>query len=1125
MPPAPFPALAFSKSLRTNHARPTPIRCLPSTACLRIPLPSTRRSPQRQPPPDEQPLLRICETALAQRREELLARALSYSPCCPTLPLAVPALAPSPSHVLPPSHPGPARAMPCLRTTYTCVLHARAMPMRFRHPLLPPPPAPRTMPTLYQHRQPRSKSQARAAVPTRARRRCPRLTECTGNSEQFEIEGTVVNRNSVMYGRFLLGRALETTGRCCRRCCPCVGLYALAASPGTHKQPSLSLPTRCPYTAKTLRRARLRLERTLRRSSPEPSTVYKTSGLPFSALEVLTLPICEPPELPELSEKMSQFWRDCIGSEFALYEDKNPDVAATTFKIRCDGFLEFLWLRSNCSSEDAAFEGEMKKLLLSAQMKLFHAYASFFSLCEGLITDLKQTIPPEHMEISALDEDSEEEEYDSEYDSEYDDSEYDDSEYDDSGECDNGDDNLNFGSDSSSVSMESVEPPPKPRQPTKQPVKRVHKALPCDEYGRVQLCCDIKTVAEAFFAEGDKKKPRSKIGVVEDLRTLRYILSCNIVQESGLASFLQSVTVPGNGIELVHPDVELSFRCHDWRTSYGAILQALMSADPYRRPERIQIDECPLADDWLDLFDPLFFLQFLSLNADILPWRSNTMAIFLFVSAINFAANWNEWLLACLQMRKFPRVDQRWDPVKLYRKIQKLPVLKDKAALDLQSFSPKLHIILHWARSHREWMDTANLNARHPVLAAPQSPSFTPSLSTSSTVTNKQGNKGKKTSTARLAKKHQKSLKKQLLGLAQNVTSSSAARRSRIETRPWLSGCKRCKDLEEDFKCLRHVYVDAKSAKLLRKLKGRPLTEAEGNDRLPSLEEGVKLDYIEMKNLPFDVRTIRPRPFVLERGCSHDITRIIHKKTNKLVGAIRYSAFSPAMLQQLQDHHRLVAIQKVKRRAFMQATAYGSMTAFGVRQPAGGLAGDTYAPYAKHEAETQDGIETLFRVAQDAECLDEMARSLNPSHKHDLEQLGEETGITRLGSQVGTTFYCTNYMNPPHEDDDASPGAKKCRRSQTGVADPKLRRHVEDNLAGGMLQPCMQTEKSGCKPGEFDFVMLKWGIRFETHTNAVWLFNGQELHGTVMPSQSTMSTGNAVSRGTHKTVRRRDAVS
>ena len=145
-----------------------------------------------------------------------------------------------------------------------------------------------------------------------------------------------------------------------------------------------------------------------------------------------------------------------------------------------------------------------------------------------------------------------------------------------------------------------------------------------------------------------------------------------VVQESGLGSFLQSVTDPANGLELVHPDVELSFRFHDWRNAYGAILHAFMSADSHQpklmhvsilllccclgNTLPLQIDEYPLPNDWLKLFEPLFFLEFLSGNADILPWRSNTMAIFLFVSAACFVANWDEWLFACLQMRNFPQV-------------------------------------------------------------------------------------------------------------------------------------------------------------------------------------------------------------------------------------------------------------------------------------------------------------------------------------------------------------------------------------------------------------------------------------------------------------------------------------
>lgn len=79
------------------------------------------------------------------------------------------------------------------------------------------------------------------------------------------------------------------------------------------------------------------------------------------------------------------------------------------------------------------------------------------------------------------------------------------------------------------------------------------------------------------------------------------------------------------------------------------------------------------------------------------------------------------------------------------------------------------------------------------------------------------------------------------------------------------------------------------------------------------------------------------------------------------------------MLEECQDHLRLVSIQNVKRRSELQAYAYGSMTATGVRQPAGGYKGDTYVPYVTHQAEDRDGYEALFRhakVRSSSFCID-----------------------------------------------------------------------------------------------------------------------------------------------------------
>jgi len=78
------------------------------------------------------------------------------------------------------------------------------------------------------------------------------------------------------------------------------------------------------------------------------------------------------------------------------------------------------------------------------------------------------------------------------------------------------------------------------------------------------------------------------------------------------------------------------------------------------------------------------------------------------------------------------------------------------------------------------------------------------------------------------------------------------------------------------------------------------------------------------------------------------------------VGGVRYNALSPVMLEECQDHLRLVSIQNVKRRSAMQAFSYGTMTAGGVRQGRA-YKGDGYVPYKTHTAEDRDGYEALFR--------------------------------------------------------------------------------------------------------------------------------------------------------------------
>jgi hypothetical protein len=65
----------------------------------------------------------------------------------------------------------------------------------------------------------------------------------------------------------------------------------------------------------------------------------------------------------------------------------------------------------------------------------------------------------------------------------------------------------------------------------------------------------------------------------------------------------------------------------------------------------------------------------------------------------------------------------------------------------------------------------------------------------------------------------------------------------------------------------------------------------------------------------------------------------------------------------MQDNHNLVHTHAVRRRAAMQAWAYGSMTARGSRFPMRGGAGDGYGPYACHSGHSIEDIKVLFRHA------------------------------------------------------------------------------------------------------------------------------------------------------------------
>ncbi|KAJ7068433.1 hypothetical protein C8F01DRAFT_1078896 [Mycena amicta] len=283
------------------------------------------------------------------------------------------------------------------------------------------------------------------------------------------------------------------------------------------------------------------------------------------------------------------------------------------------------------------------------------------------------------------------------------------------------------------------------------------------------------------------------------------------------------------------------------------------------------------------------------------------------------------------------------------------------------------------------------------------------------------------------------------------------------------------------------------------------VTEAKTGDRLKSplkAKKGEKVKWVHPDDVPIEFVTIASRPDVLKRGCATDTTIMVDYKTLAVIGTVCFGIFEPALLWMLQMNQEEHTVKNIKRRPTLDALAHGTMTSFWPSQPAGGAPLQTYG--MSIDVQLPEGIIALFRSAMDGVALGEVARATVPGYQADQNELANMTDIAWVGTQVGTIYSCTNFMSCVHDDDDANSRSKKNR--------------------GGLLQPCMQTEKSRCKPGEFDFFYVHWGVRIQTETNCVWCFNATHLHASCIPSKSSMDSGRAVSRGQHKSARRKDAL-
>ncbi|KAJ7145388.1 hypothetical protein C8R43DRAFT_1130063 [Mycena crocata] len=644
-----------------------------------------------------------------------------------------------------------------------------------------------------------------------------------------------------------------------------------------------------------------------------------------------------------------------------------------------------------------------------------------------------------------------------------------------------------------------------------------------------------------FFYPSDcqLEEPRSPKHIVDDLVQMRRI-KADVYKSSGflyvfevsdLWRHLLNICLPGNLLETTHPDVELSFRYYNWRIAYGELLCR------WTPPVRLQPLEITAKQPGAP-FDPVSFLQFFSTNSHMHPWRSNPMAAYMFISASAFKVNCHIWLIPCLEALGFETTG--WDLNQVYRDLMRHPVMQnqDGAGKILATLDERLRTVIIETANHRKLLKKVNEELFHPasptdfdtIHSSPPSLLVKQAMVSASTCTSRRArnilsdaSSTMTTTTTPMSKtqkknRHHREKAKAKVKAANRVfaqlrepgdsapASSSPSSSTTNDPSPVLprNNCPGCKHKSPEDWCIRTIYVERNPS--ASNYTGFALTCAPEGDWLKAKKKKSKKSRIYKRTryiTPSELNMIwveaRPADHPVWTDCRRDIVRFMHRQdgTEYMVGGVRFHALTQETLKIMQTNHGLVPIRTIHRREEMAVWEYGTMTATGSRMPMGGIKGDGYAPYACHSGDTIDDIKALFRHATDTDILITAAKTIYTQLEQDLLQITEDSELNRFGRFGVTGFYCTNFLSCLHRDKDI----------------------VKDDRP--TLHPCIQLSKENCGPNDYNFGMVEWGVAIRTEANTVWVFNGRDVHGTIMPSQSAFNNG-AASKGKHDTNNTKD---
>ncbi|KAF9070803.1 hypothetical protein BDP27DRAFT_1419576 [Rhodocollybia butyracea] len=330
---------------------------------------------------------------------------------------------------------------------------------------------------------------------------------------------------------------------------------------------------------------------------------------------------------------------------------------------------------------------------------------------------------------------------------------------------------------------------------------------------------------------------------------------------------------------------------------------------------------------------------------------------------------------------------------------------------------------------------------------------------------------------------------------------------------PKPQDCKLCANKTPDQKCVQEVQVVLnQDPAFVAQWRGVGVTKVPQSDQMKP-RPAKKAHTIERLVHPDKIETIHPgetklkglRHFTRNENTVKRCGRHIYlfKQGDELKDFLWYEAFARGENGHDGIYERLVhyiqtvtGVKSASRGARFAFWTSGQMIPFGPREPTGGWRADHYTYYAGIEAETVEGILILFEQAKMSAILLRTARSIHPQLAQKIQE--KSKFCEKVGMSGVNLFNCHGYTAPLHKDPDHCPSLS--------------------------AQFTLRAEK---KWGEFGFCVLQYGYYFDSAENTLWSFDSSLLHGTVLPSEKTISNlrggaGGTASDGVHVTIRGRD---